>query len=296
LSVFHSSRPSGLWKPKPDRHLLSALCRRAQSALPRSDASRSARSIAPPTPPPLRACSPLLPARSAWSRRRANYSGSAFCSACRVWFIARPCFPEKQRTPSLDTLLQNVTRLCAQLVAAGCLPCFTAYPDWSSGGHAGSDAGQISAVAFVSGASFDFGEIPRGVVSIAEQKLYPRRGPAAGAAVPAPRSHTKTGARSSKCGRCGCRSRTGASWSMKRIVVSNRLTDLLKRIFRGSWGGSRTCVRRWWEICRSNGQRLRTLQKAMPRALQRFFQQHNCPDGERTQQRIEQIRTAIPAT
>jgi transposase len=37
-------------------------------------------------------------------------------------------------------------------------------------------------------------------------------------------------------------------------------------------------------------------QKAKPRTLQKFFQQHNCRAGEKTQQRIELIRTAIPAT
>jgi hypothetical protein len=35
---------------------------------------------------------------------------------------------ETKRTPPLETLVLNVARLCAQLVAAGCLPCFTAYP------------------------------------------------------------------------------------------------------------------------------------------------------------------------
>ena len=37
-------------------------------------------------------------------------------------------------------------------------------------GSAGGDAEQVSAVALVSGASLDAGEIPRGVVSVAEQE------------------------------------------------------------------------------------------------------------------------------
>jgi transposase len=41
---------------------------------------------------------------------------------------------------------------------------------------------------------------------------------------------------------------------------------------------------------------LTELQKARPRTLRTFFQQHNCRDVEKTEQRIQQIRTAIPAT
>ena len=41
---------------------------------------------------------------------------------------------------------------------------------------------------------------------------------------------------------------------------------------------------------------LQQLQKAQPKTLLEFFHQHNCRSQERTQERLEQIRTAVPAT
>ena len=41
---------------------------------------------------------------------------------------------------------------------------------------------------------------------------------------------------------------------------------------------------------------LQELQKAKPKTLLKFFHQHNCRREERTQERLEQIRQAIPAT
>jgi len=41
---------------------------------------------------------------------------------------------------------------------------------------------------------------------------------------------------------------------------------------------------------------LQALQKAQPKTLRKFFHQHNCRSEERTQERLEQIRQAVPAT
>jgi transposase len=41
---------------------------------------------------------------------------------------------------------------------------------------------------------------------------------------------------------------------------------------------------------------LQELQKAKPKTLLRFFHQHNCRSEERTQERLQQIRQAVPAT
>ena len=41
---------------------------------------------------------------------------------------------------------------------------------------------------------------------------------------------------------------------------------------------------------------LQELQKAKPKTLLKFFHQHNCRSEERTQERLEQIRQAVPAT
>ena len=41
---------------------------------------------------------------------------------------------------------------------------------------------------------------------------------------------------------------------------------------------------------------LQKLQKANPKTLLKFFHQHNCRSAERTQERLEQIRQAVPAT
>jgi transposase len=82
----------------------------------------------------------------------------------------------------------------------------------------------------------------------------------------------------------------------ERTAVSNRLTDSLKMYF--------PQILRWFEDVSSalvgdllvHWPTLADLQQAKPRTLQKFFQQHNCRDGEKTQQRIEQVRKAIPAT
>lgn len=41
---------------------------------------------------------------------------------------------------------------------------------------------------------------------------------------------------------------------------------------------------------------LQELQKSQPKTLRKFFHQHNCRSEERTQERLDQIRLAIPAT
>ncbi len=41
---------------------------------------------------------------------------------------------------------------------------------------------------------------------------------------------------------------------------------------------------------------LQALQRAKPKTLQKFFHQHNCRSEERTNERLEQIRQAVPAT
>jgi len=82
----------------------------------------------------------------------------------------------------------------------------------------------------------------------------------------------------------------------ERTAVSNRLTDSLKMYFPQILG--------WFEEVSSalvgdlllHWPTLEDLQKAKPRTLRKFFQEHNCRDEVKTQQRIEQIRTAIPAT
>jgi transposase len=82
----------------------------------------------------------------------------------------------------------------------------------------------------------------------------------------------------------------------ERTALSNRLTDLLKMYF------PQLVV--WFEEVSSalvgalleKWPTLPDLQKAKPTMLEKFFQQHNCRDHEKTQQRIELIRTAIPAT
>jgi len=82
----------------------------------------------------------------------------------------------------------------------------------------------------------------------------------------------------------------------ERTAVSNRLTSSLKMYF--------PQILVWFEDVSSalvgdlllRWPTLAELQKAKPRTLQMFFQQHNCRDLEKTEQRIQQIRTAIPAT
>jgi transposase len=82
----------------------------------------------------------------------------------------------------------------------------------------------------------------------------------------------------------------------ERTAVGNRLTDSLKIYF--------PQILNWFEEVSSalvgdlllHWPTLEDLQKAKPRTLRKFFQEHNCHDELKTQQRIEQIRTAIPAT
>jgi len=82
----------------------------------------------------------------------------------------------------------------------------------------------------------------------------------------------------------------------ERTAVSNRLTSSLKMYF--------PQILNWFKEVSSAlvgdlllaWPTLADLQKAKPRTLLTFFQQHNCRDGEKTAWRIEQIRTAIPAT
>lgn len=82
----------------------------------------------------------------------------------------------------------------------------------------------------------------------------------------------------------------------QRTAISNRLTDLLKIYYPQIlvwFDGPDTplvgdLLKRWPTIA--------DLQRAKPATLERFFHQHNCRDADKTQQRIEQIRRAIPAT
>ena len=82
----------------------------------------------------------------------------------------------------------------------------------------------------------------------------------------------------------------------ERTAVGNRLTDSLKIYF--------PQILNWFEEVSSalvgdlllHWPTLEDLQKAKPRTLRKFFQEHNCRDELKTQERIEQIRTAIPAT
>jgi transposase len=82
----------------------------------------------------------------------------------------------------------------------------------------------------------------------------------------------------------------------ERTAVSNRLTDLLKMYF--------PQIVRWFEDVSSalvgdlllQWPTLAELHKAKTKTLERFFQQHHGGDREKTRQRMELIRTAIPAT
>ena len=79
-------------------------------------------------------------------------------------------------------------------------------------------------------------------------------------------------------------------------AISNRLTDLLKIYY--------PQVLTWFEevdsalvgdlLCR--WPTLVELQKAKPATLEKFFREHNCRHPTKTQERIDQIRRAIPAT
>jgi hypothetical protein len=82
----------------------------------------------------------------------------------------------------------------------------------------------------------------------------------------------------------------------QRTALSNRLTDLLKQYYPQIllWFPDITTLLvgdlllRW--------PTLPELQKAKAATLGKFFHQHNCRDQQMIQQRLEQIRRAIPAT
>ncbi len=82
----------------------------------------------------------------------------------------------------------------------------------------------------------------------------------------------------------------------KRTALSNQLTDQLKLYY--------PQILVWFDDVDSplvgdllsQWPTLQNLQKARPATLEKFFRQHNCRDEEKMQQRIEQIRRAIPAT
>ena len=82
----------------------------------------------------------------------------------------------------------------------------------------------------------------------------------------------------------------------QRTAISNRLTGQLKLYYPQIlvWFEDIDSVlvadllRRW--------PTLPELQKARPATLEKFFRQHNGRDENKTQQRIEPIRRAIPAT
>jgi transposase len=82
----------------------------------------------------------------------------------------------------------------------------------------------------------------------------------------------------------------------QQTALSNRLTDLLKLYYPQIllWFSDPTTslvgelLLRW--------PTLPELQKAKPATLEKFFRQHNCRNQPQIEQRIEQIRQAIPAT
>ena len=82
----------------------------------------------------------------------------------------------------------------------------------------------------------------------------------------------------------------------QRTAISNRLTDLLKIYF--------PQIPTWFENVTSpmvgdlllRWPTLEALQRARPATLQKFLREHNCRDEEKIQERIQQIRQAIPAT
>jgi transposase len=82
----------------------------------------------------------------------------------------------------------------------------------------------------------------------------------------------------------------------ERTAMSNRLTDLLKIYF--------PQVLKWFDgvdsalvgDLLSKWPTLQALQKAKPSMLEKFFREHNCRKEEKIQERLEQIRGAIPAT
>jgi transposase len=82
----------------------------------------------------------------------------------------------------------------------------------------------------------------------------------------------------------------------QRTAISNRVTDLLKLYFPQilMWFDSVDSpmagdfLERWPTVEQA--------QKAKAATLEKFFYQHNCRDKERIQDRIDQIRQAVPAT
>jgi transposase len=82
----------------------------------------------------------------------------------------------------------------------------------------------------------------------------------------------------------------------QRTAASNRLTDLLKIYY--------PQILVWFEELDSalvgdllqRWPALEQLQKAKPATLTKFFREHNCRNETKTQERIEQIRRAVPAT
>ena len=82
----------------------------------------------------------------------------------------------------------------------------------------------------------------------------------------------------------------------QRTALSNRLTDLLKLYYPQilNWFSDVTTLLVGDLLLRWPS--LRELQKAKAATLTKFFHQHNCRDQQLIQQRLEQIRRAIPAT
>jgi transposase len=82
----------------------------------------------------------------------------------------------------------------------------------------------------------------------------------------------------------------------ERTAVSNRLTDQLKIYYPQLLG--------WFEDVTSElvgdllekWPTLEALQKARPAVLEKFFLRHNCRNEEKMRQRLEEIRSAVPAT
>lgn len=82
----------------------------------------------------------------------------------------------------------------------------------------------------------------------------------------------------------------------QRTAQSNRLTNQLKQYF--------PQVLQWFDKVQSPLARaflekwptLERVQRARPATLRDFMHQHNCRDAARIQERLEQIRSAIPAT
>lgn len=82
----------------------------------------------------------------------------------------------------------------------------------------------------------------------------------------------------------------------ERTALSNRLTDQLKFYYPQILGWFEDVTSKLTGDLLQRWPTLQALQKARPATLEQFFRQHNCRNEEKIRQRIEQIRSAVPAT